>query len=98
MRRALDHLAPHDERVAGRTFARETGGEAAPGQPDEHYDRDDHHNGAKLPEKLHRDRSPGRRASSRRPTPAIHLQRKATWTGTSPTVTSAVRACSRNQN
>jgi hypothetical protein len=32
--------------------------------------------------KLHRDRSPGRRASSRRPTPAIHLQRRATWTGT----------------
>ena len=51
-----------------------------------------------MPEELHRDRPPGRQATNRRATPAIHRQRSAAWTGTRISVSVAVVSCTCRQN
>ena len=73
-------------------------GEVVPG----HSEKDDHghdqqHRG-QMPQESHSGRRIHGRVSSLRPTPAIHLQRKAACTGTRASVTSAVRKWSWVQN
>ena len=69
-------------------------GDVVPAQGEQDDRGHDHQHRGQMPHEPH----PGRRVSSLRPTLAIHLQRRATCTGTRKSVTSAVRKCSWVQN
>ena len=91
------------DRPEPRAGALAAGGHSAardvvPAQGEQDDRGHDHQHRGQMPQEPHSGRRTGRRVSSLRPTRTIHLQRRATCTGTRKSVTSAVRKCSSVQN